>query len=204
MYEVGLWIPYDGSRFKECYDVRTKDGKEYKKCYPNADSFHPEEGKAIDERTVAFIRLLPDEELDDWECTGRERIERNFEDFPEQTRFYKVSDYAVTFEYGSIISSKGILCKPDVTEYFIIDIMEDRFNVTEAKGFVLDKEFLIRTGSNGMVLLAHKVMEKKNEYLNFITKISLQQQAARYSIGVKEEECSLSQISSTTTTKFKP
>lgn len=51
------WHDYQGEREKEFYDVRTRDGQEYLRCWPNADRFHAKTGHVIDEKEVTHYRL---------------------------------------------------------------------------------------------------------------------------------------------------
>ena len=37
--DITNWMPYQGEYEKEFYDVRTADGREYAKCWPNDGDF---------------------------------------------------------------------------------------------------------------------------------------------------------------------
>lgn len=79
--QTGIWVKYTGFRYKDTYDVKLRSGKVYKKCFPNADSFHHDTGKVKDTNVVE-IRLCPDAELDgEWDLIGEARIENNCEMF---------------------------------------------------------------------------------------------------------------------------
>jgi hypothetical protein len=46
------WQQYSGDYDKRWYAVRTKDGKEYPCCWPNAGNFHDGHGVVIKEADV--------------------------------------------------------------------------------------------------------------------------------------------------------
>jgi hypothetical protein len=58
-----MWVPYGSGqwRLKEFYDIRLKDGTEYKHMYPNGSSFSGKQGSFKDD-DVAEIRLIPNSE----------------------------------------------------------------------------------------------------------------------------------------------
>jgi hypothetical protein len=54
------WSEYDGDYEKEVQDIRTKDGKEYANCWPNAGKWHLMSGLLgiqISDEDVTHTRL---------------------------------------------------------------------------------------------------------------------------------------------------
>ena len=43
------WQKYEGRYEKEYYDIKTKTGKVYKQCWPNAGNFWPDKSKKGEE-----------------------------------------------------------------------------------------------------------------------------------------------------------
>lgn len=83
-FQTGCWFAYTGFRYKDHYDVELHDGTVHKCMYPNATSFNAMDGTGVvvSDEDVAFIRLVPDEELQsDYDFTGEERLTRNTEMF---------------------------------------------------------------------------------------------------------------------------
>lgn len=53
-----VWVPYNGQRYKEYYDIRLKDGTVHRKCRPNAIYWGNDEISSIVDGDVAEICLL--------------------------------------------------------------------------------------------------------------------------------------------------
>ena len=49
------WQQYNGDYEKRWYAVRTKDGKEYPECWPNAGNFHNGLGVVVNGENVESI-----------------------------------------------------------------------------------------------------------------------------------------------------
>jgi len=82
--QIGVWFEYTGFRLKDHYDIETKTGKVYTKCYPNGYSFYAmdDSGFAVDDEDVAKIRLTPDSDLEEgFDMTGEDRYNRNMRMF---------------------------------------------------------------------------------------------------------------------------
>jgi hypothetical protein len=54
---MSAWIPYPGEYEKEFYDIRLKDGRELKCCWPNAGKFCAQNGTRVKEEYVTHTRL---------------------------------------------------------------------------------------------------------------------------------------------------
>lgn len=55
------WKPYTGDYDKRWYDIKLKDGRVYKDCWPNAGTFHPwGEDDYIQGDRVAEVRETDD------------------------------------------------------------------------------------------------------------------------------------------------
>ena len=60
------WQPYDHDYEKDFQDIRTKDGKEYINCYPNAGKWSVLSSKkpiSIPDSEVTHVRLTDDENI---------------------------------------------------------------------------------------------------------------------------------------------
>lgn len=84
----GVWFDYDGSRYKDVYDVRLHTGEVLEFMYPNATSWYPEAESnarhAVTDKEVAQVRLKTDDELravDSYRFTGPDRIQRSLSMF---------------------------------------------------------------------------------------------------------------------------
>ena len=51
------WVPYPGEYEKQFYDIRLKDGRELKTCWPNAGVFHASDGAYVKESYVTHFRV---------------------------------------------------------------------------------------------------------------------------------------------------
>lgn len=61
------WQEYDHDYEKELQDIRTKDGKEYKNCWPNAGKWvvmSDNNAPNIPDADVTHVRLTDDEDMD--------------------------------------------------------------------------------------------------------------------------------------------
>lgn len=86
-YQTGVWFKYTGFRLKDNYDIETKTGEVYTKCYPNSTSFHTMDGSGVvvKDEDVVKIRLTPDSDLEEgYELTGTERIDHSMKMFAEE------------------------------------------------------------------------------------------------------------------------
>jgi hypothetical protein len=99
----GIWVPYNGWRLKDRYDIKLKTGEVWEYYYPNGGSFS-KIGKhdgpyRVEDDEIAEIRLVPDEEL--WEeywFSGKERLDRNMRYFGGAVPKVEVAeDGTVTF-----------------------------------------------------------------------------------------------------------
>lgn len=86
----GIWYPYNGSRLKDCYDLKLTDGRIVHGYYPNACAWYPRHNDDTAGREcyyddqVAEIRLMTDEEIEtrcQFGFTGQDRLERNLSYF---------------------------------------------------------------------------------------------------------------------------
>lgn len=104
----GIWYPYTGSRMKDCYDLRLKDGTELRGWYPNATAWSSRNkitqydiGRVEDD-DVAEIRLMTDDEIDEicyFGFTGPDRLDRNIRYFGDVLpKVIRNEDGTVTFE----------------------------------------------------------------------------------------------------------
>lgn len=83
---MGIWVPFNGWRMKDRYDLRLKNGEEHKYYYPNAcawSKFAEHDGPVrVDDEEVAYVRQVPDEECNEkYFFSGAERIKRNLQSF---------------------------------------------------------------------------------------------------------------------------
>ena len=63
--KIGGWTKYDGDREKEFYDVLLFDGTLREMCWPNADSFYPDDGSLpVKGSEAEFIRLSRQHPMD--------------------------------------------------------------------------------------------------------------------------------------------
>lgn len=86
--DYGVWVEYNGWRFKDLYDIELLDGSVIKSCRPNGDMWtswtdqtqHPK--TEFNDIEVARIRLIPDEEIQEkYHFSGESRVKRNSEMF---------------------------------------------------------------------------------------------------------------------------
>lgn len=83
----GIWVPYNGWRLKDRYDIKLKTGEVWQYYYPNGGSFSKwtseHEGPSrVEDDEIAEIRLKPDEEITEkYHFRGEERLKRNVDMF---------------------------------------------------------------------------------------------------------------------------
>ncbi|UOX39510.1 hypothetical protein [Aeromonas phage ZPAH34] len=77
---TGVWIPYNGWRFKTDYDIKLHTGEILKAMYPNGNSWHGS-GRRVNDDEVAEIRSIPDDEVRKYHYTGKERMIRDLSYF---------------------------------------------------------------------------------------------------------------------------
>jgi len=101
---MGHWVPFNGWRMKDRYDLRLKNGEEHKYYYPNACAwakFGEHDGpNRIEDTDVAYVRQVPDEECtEQYFFSGQERIKRNLESFGDAVPdVYILPDGSVRFK----------------------------------------------------------------------------------------------------------
>jgi len=68
MYATKEWQPYDFDYEKDFQDIRTKDGKEYINCWPNAGKWNvlsaKKPGLQIMDADVTHVRLTDEKDMD--------------------------------------------------------------------------------------------------------------------------------------------
>jgi len=57
------WVKFDGEYEKIFYDIETKDGEIFLRCYPNAGDFHTPKGQLVDGDDVLKVRVSEDNML---------------------------------------------------------------------------------------------------------------------------------------------
>lgn len=57
MTKTAEWVPYTGDYEKQFYDIRLRDKRELPRCWPNAGTFHAEDGAYVKGEYVTHIRL---------------------------------------------------------------------------------------------------------------------------------------------------
>lgn len=105
----GIWYPYTGSRMKDCYDLKLKDGTELRGWYPNACAWSSRNKVTqydidrVEDDDVAEIRLMTDTEIDEicyFGFTGSDRTDRNVRYFGDVLpKVIRHEDGTVTFEH---------------------------------------------------------------------------------------------------------
>lgn len=101
---MGHWVPFNGWRMKDRYDLRLHNGEEHKYYYPNAcawSKFGEHDGPSrVEDKDVAFIRQVPDEEChEQYFFSGQERIKRNLSMFGDAVPdVYVLPDGSVQFK----------------------------------------------------------------------------------------------------------
>lgn len=101
---MGVWVPFNGWRMKDRYDLRLKNGEEHKYYYPNAcawSKFADHDGPSrIEDDEVAMVRQVPDEEITEQHFfSGQERIKRNLQSFGDAVPdVYVLPDGSVQFK----------------------------------------------------------------------------------------------------------
>lgn len=66
MYATKDWQEYDHDYEKDCQDIRTKDGKEYINCWPNAGKWSVLSSKkpiTIMDEDVTHVRLTDEKDM---------------------------------------------------------------------------------------------------------------------------------------------
>ncbi|WP_210498741.1 hypothetical protein [Vibrio crassostreae] len=85
--QIGIWFPYDGSRYKDVYHLTLNTGEVLRCMYPNANSWFPESGSnakgVVKDAEVKKVMLAPDHEVPSHRFKGEERIKLNCELFYE-------------------------------------------------------------------------------------------------------------------------
>lgn len=79
-FVTGVWIQYNGWRFKTDYDIKLHTGEILKAMYPNGNSWSGSGRRASDDE-VAEIRSIPDDEVRNYHYTGKERMIRDLSYF---------------------------------------------------------------------------------------------------------------------------
>jgi hypothetical protein len=51
------WVPFDGNYIKKFYDIRLKDGRVWRRCWPNAGKFNHPDGSKVKVEYVTHVRL---------------------------------------------------------------------------------------------------------------------------------------------------
>ena len=101
---MGHWVPFNGWRMKDRYDLRLKNGEEHKYYYPNAcawSKFGEHDGPSrVEDDEVAMIRQVPDDECHEkYFFSGQERIKRNLSSFGDAVPdVYVMPDGSVQFK----------------------------------------------------------------------------------------------------------
>ncbi|QKE54361.1 hypothetical protein ACSA002_0470 [Salmonella phage vB_SalM_SA002] len=101
---MGIWVPFNGWRMKDRYDLQLHNGEIHKYYYPNACAWakmadHDGPGR-IEDHEVAMIRQVPDEECTErFFFSGQERIKRNLSSFGDAVPdVYVMPDGSVRFK----------------------------------------------------------------------------------------------------------
>lgn len=93
----GVWVYYNGWRFKDHYDILLSNGRVLRNMYPNADAWSGA-GEGIKDEHVRAIRLQPTNELPRWMYDPKEerieevtnyRVKRNAEMFGDSLENWK-------------------------------------------------------------------------------------------------------------------
>jgi hypothetical protein len=84
----GIWVVYNGQRYKEYYDIRLKDGTVHRQCRPNGMSWGNDEVFNIMDRDIAEVCLLPATEHPHEDMTQQDIIDHCIylygeDDFPD-------------------------------------------------------------------------------------------------------------------------
>jgi len=101
---MGHWVPFNGWRMKDRYDLQLKNGEIHKYYYPNAcawSKFGEHDGPSrVTDDEVAMIRQVPDEECTEkYFFSGQERIKRNLQSFGDAVPdVYVLPDGSVQFK----------------------------------------------------------------------------------------------------------
>lgn len=85
--QQGIWFEYTGYRYKDLYDIRLQNGKEYAMMRPNGNGWYGAPLKITDE-DVSHVRLKLDSELEEeWYATGQDRIDHQINLFGTKEQY---------------------------------------------------------------------------------------------------------------------
>lgn len=101
---MGIWVPFNGWRMKDRYDLQLKNGEIHKYYYPNAcawTKFADHDGPSrVEDDDVAMVRQVPEDEItEQYFFTGEERLKRNLQSFGDAVPdVYEMPDGSVRFK----------------------------------------------------------------------------------------------------------
>lgn len=128
-YFPGIWVSYNGWRYKDYYDLELVDGTIKKNMYPNSHAWFADNGERVGSAEVVRVRLVPDDELENkYAYRGESRIERNMDMFEGCHPDYLINDEGGVIAFldrqpGKSVKSikeptiECILVRPVITEY---------------------------------------------------------------------------------------
>jgi len=63
LYKMNRWIPYNGDYEKQFYNIRLKDGRVLKCCWPNAGMWFVLNGAMIKSDQVTHVQICADPQV---------------------------------------------------------------------------------------------------------------------------------------------
>lgn len=79
-FVFGIWVPFNGRRFKDKYAIELNDGTVHNLAHPNGGGWHIDGTQLIvEDEDVKSVMLLPDGLCGRFQMEGRMRLNRNLE-----------------------------------------------------------------------------------------------------------------------------
>lgn len=80
-FVFGVWVEFNGQRFKDKYAIELHDGTLFKIASPNGGGWHVDGGRIVEDAEVKRVMLLPDGLVGRFQMEGRMRLARNLSYF---------------------------------------------------------------------------------------------------------------------------
>lgn len=138
-FVTGVWVDYNGQRFKDPYMIRLMDGTTMT-AFPNADAWTTEGSVWYNDSEVDKVMLLPDGLGMRRGFTGAYRIQRNIEYFGKKYPVY-LKDQQVFMKLEDVPADKRII--PHVVYIYRPKVQEGEhreFWIQVAVGELVDKD----------------------------------------------------------------